>query len=67
MIDRACYHGGSECGGTFRCSKCRKLVGWCLGASDERPDYCDSCWSEWKSAHGARLNPKRKGAFGVCP
>jgi hypothetical protein len=32
------------CGGAFRCAKCKSLAGWCRGASDARPDWCDSCW-----------------------
>ena len=35
------------CGGAFRCAKCGKLVGWCLGASDDCPDWCDACTNAW--------------------
>ncbi len=35
-----------DCGGTFRCARCKKTVGWCCGASDNRPDVCDACWAE---------------------
>ena len=28
---------------TYRCSKCRRFVPWCFGASDEQPSRCDDC------------------------
>lgn len=36
---------GPRCGGAFRCMRCRKLVGWCKGASDGTvaDNWCDAC------------------------
>ena len=36
----------SVCGGAYKCRHCHKLFGWCYGAADELPDYCDDCWAE---------------------
>jgi hypothetical protein len=33
-----------DCGGIYRCARCRRLVGWCLGAHDSMPHHCDACW-----------------------
>jgi hypothetical protein len=35
----------SVCNGVYTCERCRKLFGWCYGASDDLPDYCDDCWA----------------------
>lgn len=31
------------CGGTFRCTTCKRTVGWCKGCSDDYPGLCDEC------------------------
>jgi hypothetical protein len=36
--------GVPGCGGTYRCPKCRRTVGWCFGCADDRPELCDDCW-----------------------
>ena len=28
---------------TYRCSRCKRWVPWCFGASDEQPSRCDDC------------------------
>lgn len=38
--------GSDECGGTFDCTCCGRECGWCFGAADDLPDYCDDCWAE---------------------
>lgn len=32
-----------ECGGTYVCARCGRLCGWCYGAGDDHPDWCDDC------------------------
>jgi hypothetical protein len=27
----------------FKCATCGRLVGWCMGCADDRPDDCDEC------------------------
>jgi hypothetical protein len=34
-----------RCQGRFRCAGCKQMKPWCLGASDDRPEYCDTCWN----------------------
>jgi len=47
----ACQCGGAICGESplgpmlYRCATCRRLVPWCFGAADDRPDECDDCWA----------------------
>lgn len=36
-----------DCGGEFRCARCRRLVGWCFGCADDITDgLCDDCTVE---------------------
>ncbi len=30
---------------TYVCSKCNQLRPWCMGASDDKPEWCDNCWA----------------------
>jgi len=39
-----------ECGGTWVCPGCERLVGFCLGCADNMPVLCDSCWDDVTSA-----------------
>lgn len=43
-------NGKLTCAGAFRCSTCRKIVGWCMGgdfdAADPNGDKCIDCWHE---------------------
>jgi hypothetical protein len=39
-----CARHAPQCGGVYRCAGCRRLSGYCLGASDDMPDHCDACW-----------------------
>lgn len=36
----------------FKCPGCERLMGWCMGCSDELEDFCDQCWdaasTTWK-------------------
>jgi hypothetical protein len=36
-----------DCGGTYKCSHCHRVVGWCMGADDEderqEGPICDDC------------------------
>jgi 2'-5' RNA ligase len=36
--------GPQDCGGEFECAACSRDVGWCMGADDDHPDFCDDCW-----------------------
>jgi hypothetical protein len=33
-----------DCGGTYTCVGCKRLVGWCDGANDDMPEHCTVCW-----------------------
>jgi len=28
----------------FKCFRCKRWVGWCMGVDDELPNHCDDCW-----------------------
>jgi hypothetical protein len=32
-----------ECGGTYKCNRCEREFGWCIGAYDDTPALCDEC------------------------
>ncbi len=32
-----------ECGGTFSCAGCKRVVCWCDGAADDMPEHCSRC------------------------
>ncbi len=40
--------GEPTCGGSFRCSRCLKLVGWCRGGCEGsiRDNWCEVCWAK---------------------
>ena len=49
-IARAAHHirgcrekGAPRCGGAFRCTRCKRIVGWCQGGDDDWPDWCGAC------------------------
>ena len=51
--------GKPTCGGAFKCARCKKLVGWCLGGLEGsvRDDWCNACWCKdeaSKNAEGKR-------------
>jgi hypothetical protein len=33
----------ATCGGTYICSRCELEFGWCMGAYDDTPGFCDEC------------------------
>lgn len=35
-----------DCGGTWICPGCERDCGWCMGCTDDMPEYCDDCWNE---------------------
>ena len=47
----------------YRCPGCRRLVPWCLGAADDKPELCDDCWAE--AVDLATAPSIRSGASGV--
>jgi hypothetical protein len=40
---RNAFKNATPCGGTFRCSSCKRTVGWCKGCSDDYGKMCDEC------------------------
>ena len=30
----------------YRCLSCREWWPWCIGAADDAPEICDSCWCD---------------------
>lgn len=37
----------------YLCPGCTRLVPWCFGAADDRPELCDDCWCEAHSKEAA--------------
>ena len=37
------FCSGCKPGDIFQCVKCNRLVPYCMGASDDREDWCDTC------------------------
>ena len=35
-----------DCGGTFICSSCNEVRGYCFGSADADFDLCDDCWGK---------------------
>lgn len=33
----------------FRCTRCNAVVGWCRGADDNHPEWCDYCVAQHES------------------
>jgi hypothetical protein len=40
----------TECGGTWTCAGCNRLVGYCCGCTDDMPELCDDCWNDVTNA-----------------
>lgn len=56
---RGCRKNGKPtCGGTFRCTTCKRTVGWCKGAADYYPTQCDEC----ANRHYREAERRAKGA-----
>lgn len=50
MPDVPCHCG--ECGPdeVYTCADCGRIVPWCVGSDDERPESCDDCWAAREAA-----------------
>lgn len=59
--------GKLTCGGAFRCSACRRLVGWCMGgdfdAADPTGTKCSECWHDTFRKFPVRVVPRRGGSW----
>lgn len=40
-----CHCKQCEPGMVFTCDLCERLMPWCMGAADDRPDVCDECYA----------------------
>ena len=65
--------GAEDCGGVYRCSRCRRLFGWCCGGgdgsgTDERDEMCDDCYVEvtCSECDGIKRKAGRPAKGGRC-
>lgn len=51
------------CGGSYRCEKCGRLVGWCNGAilsdDEDRNGWCDECWGRSEDAKACSVQQSK--------